>query len=273
MSNPFEFDNRVSFDEDTHTYTVDGTCLDTSVSDVVKAAFCKNEFQPSLIIQENLASWRGKPDSKYHNVVKGLDDEQAKSAILKLWETETNKGTLLHKWAEFTANGVAPYDTLQYMAKEQTQILTGWSILSSKGLKIVRTEHSIFYPPTDPWVGGQIDFLMSTANGYTIVDLKRTDKDLGSNAKSYGRTGTGPMSAYPDNPHMRYSLQQSLYCVMLEALTGKSVNEMYLLQVHPSLSQPNLIPCTDLRTEAVAMLQNRNTALPQIPGLEDSATH
>lgn len=260
--NPFDFDDRVTFDEDSHTYTVDGKKLTMSVSSIVKIGFPGGKFDPVLVIRRNLASWRSKPDSKYHDTVRGLSDADARAAIQRLWDGEAEKGTRLHKWAELVANEETPVDIISDMSQEQTQIMTGWAMFSCKGLEIVRTEHSIFYPPTDPWLGGQVDFLMHSDKGYTIVDLKRTDKDLDAQASSYGKTGAGPMSVYKDNDHMRYSLQQSLYGVLLEALTGEVVTDMFLLQVHPSFTHPKLIPCTDLRVEAQMLLNSLPPSLP-----------
>lgn len=260
--NPFDFDDRVTFDERDHTYTVDGKQLHMSVSDVVKLGFANNTFNPAVVIKKNLASWRSQQDSKYFKVVDGLADEDAYLAVRKVWDGDADKGTRLHKWAELTANDVTPADSLDEMAQEQTQILTGWAMLSAKGLQITRTEHSLFYPSKDPWLGGQVDFLMRGDAGFTIVDLKRSEKNLSAEAPAYGRKGVGPMSVYSDNAHMRYSLQQSLYAVLLEELTGDRVTDLYLLQVHPSQTHPKLIPCTDLRVEARAILSSLPPCLP-----------
>lgn len=262
--NPFEFDNAVSFDENTHTYTVNGLAVHASVSDAVKVGFADGGFNASLVIRKNLSSWRARPEHKLHQLVAGKSDAEATSAVTALWENEARLGTLIHKWAEEAANGAIPSEEgLEDMAREKVQILNGWGLLKKRGLSICRTEHSLFYPPVSPKVGGQADLLMLADGGaYAIVDLKRTQKDLSPGASSYGRVGVGCLAGVPDTPHHRYSLQQSCYAVMFEDLTGEKVESTYLLQVHGSLAHPRVIQCTDLRAEARALLDSMPPTLP-----------
>ena len=49
-----------------------------------------------------------------------------------------------------------------------------------------------------------------------MVDFKRTKKSIDANASAFGRTGAGPVSHVPETPFYKYSLQQSMYELMLE---------------------------------------------------------
>ena len=53
-----------------------------------------------------------------------------------------------------------------------------------------------------------------------MVDFKRTKKSIDANASAFGRTGAGPVSHVPATAFYKYSLQQSMYELMLEQTHG-----------------------------------------------------
>lgn len=250
--NSFAFDSRVEFEEERHEYHVDGVLVPRSVSAVVADGF-GDKFDPELTIARHLASWRNKRDSKYHAVVAGKTDEQAREAVLQMWEAGREAGTLLHKHAELLLNGEQP--SCGVSPAESELLLEGWSMLQKAGHQIVRTELSVFWPPRGKaHVAGQIDFLTRTPRGLAIVDLKRSSQDLTAGAYSYGRTGRGVLATVGHTKHMTYSLQLSLYAVMLTELLREPVAELLLLQLDPEEQRCRVIPCADLRPQAKALL-------------------
>jgi hypothetical protein len=245
--NPFTFDSRVTFDEPKHVYDVDQQRVGRSVTTLVKLAFADN-FDPVKIINKNLTTWRNNKSSKYHELVSGKTDQQAQEAILCKWEKGRDSGTDLHKSAELWMNGTMPPpgDEIDLFKK-------GWQKLQNLGHTACRTELSVFWDRLgEIRTAGQIDLLTCTRDGYAIVDIKRSDKNLTSVTPSFGRTGaTGTVFEHlDDTPHMRYSLQLSCYAEMFHNLTGETVTQMLLLQVDPGNNVVSVIPCTDLRQQA-----------------------
>jgi len=209
---PFDFDDRVEFQEEAHSYHVDGLLVLTSVSSVVKEGFA-DDFDAVAIVRKNLRKWRSDASSKYHHLVDEKTDAEAEKAVVGVWERGRDEGTALHKHAEMWLNGVSPIGDVPRV--EVDLLMRGWQILAARGHRIVRTELSVFWPPTGPAkLGGQIDFLTRTSGGLCIVDLKRSSKNLTASARAF-KNGVGPLSTVGDTPLMRYSLQLSLYAVML----------------------------------------------------------
>lgn len=250
-SQPFAFDSRVDFQEEQHVYFVDGRRVAVSVSDVVKRGF-RDTFDPAAVIRKNLDVWRSRASSKYHDLILDKTDDEAEAAILALWERGKDAGTALHKHAELWLNGQpVPGDVPK---EEVALLLRGWQLLQADGHEIVRTELSVFWPPRgEAKAAGMIDFLTRTDKGYAIVDLKRSSKDLTSSARAF-RNGVGALATVGDTSHMRYSLQLSLYAVMLQELTREPVGELLLLQVDPESGTVRVVPCCDLRAQARVLL-------------------
>lgn len=248
---PFDFDSRVTFEEEGHVYRVDGVLVPMSVSGIVKNGF-QDEFDGPAVVKKNLAGWRLKASSKYHGLVVDKSDEEAEAAVLALWNAGRDAGTALHRYAELWLNGQpAPED----VPREETELLLkGWTTLLSAGHSIVRTELAVFWPPRGPVkAAGQIDFLTRTSGGFAIVDLKRSGSDLTSGAHAF-RNGVGVLADVGATSHMKYSLQLSLYAVMLQELTRERVSEMLLLQVDPEAGTARVIPTADLRAQARVLL-------------------
>lgn len=249
--NPFDFDARVEFEEEEHEYHVDGRLVPTSVSSLVKEGFADN-FDAVAIVRKNLSKWRDDASSKYHDLVQEKTDEEAEKAVVEMWERGRDGGTALHKHAELWLND-AP--TIEGVPKAEVDLLLrGWQMLVARGHRIVRTELSVFWPPRGPTkVAGQIDFLTRTSAGLCIVDLKRSAKNLTASARAF-RNGVGSLATVGDTPLMRYSLQLSLYAVMLGELTREKIGELLLLQVDHERGTVRVVECVDLRAQARVLL-------------------
>ena len=128
------------------------------------------------------------------------------------------------------------------------------------GLVPARTEMSVFANDAegDAAVAGQIDLLMKDTEGqYHIVDFKRTTADLSPGAYSYGKKFLDDL---PINDHYKYSLQLAMYALMFELQTGVPIASMRLLQVHPDLPEARLIPTSDMKEHARALLESAGVA-------------
>ena len=97
VANPIAgLDARIGFEEDDHSYFIDGVLFEgPSVTSLASQSFAGEKFNGPAIIERYLPRWRADPDHKYHNVVRGLSDDDAMAAILKTWERMGTLGTLL----------------------------------------------------------------------------------------------------------------------------------------------------------------------------------
>ena len=255
--NPIEgLDDRVEFVERTHTYRVDGVKVNRSVTALLKSCFVHDEFNPVLVIQKNLASWRSKPTSKYHNLVRDKSDGEATAAVRQEWDRTRDLGTLLHKVIELKLNGVLddngiPDDVAPDMAQFEA-FLSEYADLTP-----VRTELCMFWESSDGnvSVAGQTDAIMKDSEGrHIVIDWKRVDQDLSADAHDWGRPGVGVMKGRSGNHLMQYSLQAHAYAEMFKKHTEIEIEACFLLQLHPSQSSFKLFRCPDLRKEALEML-------------------
>lgn len=256
--NPFRGDGDIVFDEPSHTYTVRGKRVPVSVTKLGSQAVPpEHRFDGRRVIAKNLTSWRNNASSKYHAMVAGVDDEKATKNVLSSWDKNRDAGTGMHKCFEHIMN-LEPVPRADEYTAEIAQLHVAMDSLV--GLVPARTEMSVFANDAqgDAAVAGQIDLLMKDADGhFHIVDFKRTAGDLSPNAFSFGKTFLGNL---PLNDHYKYSLQLAMYALMFELQTGVPVASMRLLQVHPDLGEARVIPTSDMKEHARALLEGAGVA-------------
>lgn len=249
-TNPLEFDDRIVLTAD-HRYILDGKHeAPLSVTKLIELQRSE-PFDEDEIIRKNLQTWRIRASSKYHSLVRGKTDEHASLAIKAIWRATADLGTSLHAQLELLCNDEActeperhRVELMQFAKLRRTH--HKW--------KPFRTELSLVGLAANgvPVVAGQLDLLARDEQGrYHIIDFKRTEKDLAPDAHGFGHTLLGR----PDNPHHRYSLQCSLYALLLRKQEGINVDGMYLLQLHPDLDDGVVTTATDLRVEARRLLR------------------
>ena len=258
QKNPFRGDPDIEFDDPSHTYTVRGKKVPISVTKLgTQAVPPEHRFDGRKVIAKNLTSWRNNASSKYHAMVADVDDEQATKNILSSWDRNRDAGTGMHKCFEQIMN-LEPVPRADEYAKEIAQFHVAMDSLI--GLMPARTEMSVFANDAqgDAAVAGQIDLLMKDAEGqYHIVDFKRTAADLSPGAYAFGKKFLDDL---PINDHYKYSLQLAMYALMFELQTGVPIASMRLLQVHPELDAARLIPTSDMKEHARALLEGAGGA-------------
>jgi len=69
VANPIAgLDARISFEEDDHSYFIDGVLFEgPSVTSLASQSFAGEKFNGPAIIERYLPRWRADPDHKYHN--------------------------------------------------------------------------------------------------------------------------------------------------------------------------------------------------------------
>lgn len=258
-------DDHVIYDDARHRYTVDGSVVPISVTSVIKKVLDERDFNPDLIIRKNLAAWRRNPRSKYGPIVAGHDDEQATEQIKKTWIDANRLGTQLHRRLEGLLNGEEMSDDGE-TDFEWPSVVGAVEELRSVGAIPFRTELSVFWRRSSDGAvvcAGQIDVLMKCGDGdsaeFVMIDLKRTDKSLSANEKPFdNKMCLAPLNNKFANEFVKYSLQLSMYAVMLKQCTGIEIapENRFLLRAHPSIEKADMIACACYDSEAQEILDS-----------------
>jgi ATP-dependent exoDNAse (exonuclease V) beta subunit len=102
-------------------------------------------------------------------------------------------------------------------------------------LKPYRTEWMIF--DEDVKLAGSIDMVYENPDGtLRIYDWKRS-KDI-TNKNNWNKFATNPLIQHlPDSNFWHYSLQLNTYKTILERKYGKIVTHLYLVRLHPDMTE------------------------------------
>ena len=170
---------------------------------------------------------------------RGGSDADAAAAIRRGWEQlgqeASRLGTALHLHAELHANGVVSVtDAPLELQREAEQF--GAFLRSKFGarLQALRTELAVAWRAEGgrAVTAGQVDCLYKDSEGCVImVDFKRvaSKHSLEPWARAFGGAyGRPPVELLPDTPFWRYSLQQSLYAVMLKQVRIEAATPMVI---------------------------------------------
>jgi len=190
---PFPREDRITFDEATHKYTIDGEIAPRSVTKLLHEY--ASEFDPNraLSAMKTGKDWE----------MKKLEFEDASDdAILKRWELKgqiaRSRGTLLHFHCEQMMNG----DIIEEPSPEFTQAQQIYAYLLGQGFEPYRAEVNIFHCGLR--VAGQPDALMKNKDGEVIIiDWKRT-KSMNTESRKALKY---PLEHIPDSNDWLYALQ------------------------------------------------------------------
>ena len=222
---PYSFDDAIVFNEEQHSYTVNGIRVPRSVTKVIASQVDEQPFDADFVIAKNLSSWRSKPHTEYGSIVQGKTDAEAKEFIKTLWNDTTRLGTNLHRRFEAALNGVeeAPDGETDLEFKLLQAEL---DCLRTEGWTPLRSELSMWWQRKDEVVcAGQLDALFEdgTASSfgrfetYEARPLTRTQNSV------HQRVPQGSARRVLRQRLYKYSLQQSCYAVMFKQRTGRSI--------------------------------------------------
>ncbi len=229
-----ERDSKISFNADSHTYTVGG-CELRSVTTVVADNFA--QFDADYWAQRKAPSL-------------GMSPEDVKAMWKRKGDEAAALGTAMHA-------GIEQYYLDRTMPDNDTAALFR-QFVETHQLNPYRTEWAIF--DEDYKVAGTLDFLDCTDGVFTIYDWKRSNKILDAAGEPvivspYGKYAFDPISDIPDTTYCHYALQVSIYRHILEKNYGLQIADCRLGIFHPAYSQPYVLDMPDLREAAVAVLQ------------------
>lgn len=235
----FGAEKRAKFYAPSHTYYIDGNKVDTSVTRVLHDAFNPVPFDADAIIAKNLANWRR---GRYAHLV-GSDDEVGEQ-IKAMWATAAPLGTAMHLWIELYLAGLDQEPD----SPETVQFKLWWDAEKKVAL---RTELIVWWENDGRVVcAGQIDALL---DDFTLLDWKRVEKDLSPTSRVYSYAQNPIIEHIPDTKYHRYSLQLSMYWVMMEQ-TYEFIAPGAMLVVFYSDAPARPIHVLDYRKEARLLL-------------------
>lgn len=218
VQNQHPRDRRIQFIRDCHLYLVDGVPVD-SVTTRIDSCF------PVF-------------DEQYHAKRKAVYAGCSPEEFLNKWAAEGSEaqqlGNMLHESIEKYYHGV-PFDPapeFHYFRRFQAD---------HAHLQPYRTEWRIF--DEQQLIAGTVDLVTSNADGtFDIYDWKRSKKVIDPNSglpltiDPYGKKGVGLFGTISDTSYNRYCLQQNVYRFILEKHYQIRIRNMYLVVMHPQLS-------------------------------------
>jgi len=239
-------DSRISLDEHTHTYYIDGNPYDLSVTSFIHGFF--EVFNEDNVIKKNYNKWQTNKHPIYFKL--------KPSEIKKMWEENRKKaadlGSLLHKDIELFYNGInTNNDSIEF-----NFFLNFHKRITGKLIPF-RTEWKIF--DEEYKIAGSIDMVyLNTEKTIVLCDWKRSKKIEKENKF---QTGKKPISHMQDTNYWHYSLQLNIYKYIIEKNYSLKVSNLILVFLHPDQLDYTLIKVPDLMNEVQNMLNIRKLDL------------
>ena len=216
-------DRHISFEEVEHVYTHDHLGRFSSWTETISSFFPPFDADAAA---ESVAAKQG----------------VAKEDVLSRWTHETDLGTQLHANIEHFLNGDA---------YTEDDVFSMFRVFYQEHRVVpYRTEWTIF--DEDARIAGTIDALDFHICPI-MLDWKRSknlffrDRLITDGYK--GAKGLGPLSHLPDCSYYHYAMQQSGYRYILETRYGISLQDCFLVVMHPTLSKYRIVRMPYLKKE------------------------
>ena len=254
-------DARISFEEESHTYTIDGSKEGwVSCTGFIHGFF--EEFDADAVIAKMMAS-RKWPESKYYG--------KTAEAIKAEWDATRDEaaaaGTRMHLDIEHWYNA----DPIGNLAADAWEANPGpeWDYFQAyeqkwripKGFTPYRSEWLVF--KEDIKLAGSIDMVYAKPDGtFAIYDWKRAKEMRYENSWQSGKT---PLDHLPDTNYWHYSIQLNIYRTLLEELYGVRVSELALVVLHPNNGSYQVVKVNRMEEEVEAMFEVRAEAVHKKP--------
>lgn len=222
----------ITLDHDSHTYSgADGTEY-TSVSRLI--AKYKEPFDADAVSQ-NVAKKEGRTP----------DEVRAE------WASAAPYGTAVHKqmedfftWQDSDTDLIDPYRKQLARWRDQDVTFHPEAILYLPGVNIAGTADLLVERPDGQW---------------SILDWK-TNKAIRTTGYK-GKKMRHPFEHLDDCNHVHYSLQLSLYALML----GRPIKHLNLVHIPRGQKTLKVIPCLDLRQEAGEIVADHVNEVSGVP--------
>jgi hypothetical protein len=278
-------DDGTQFNEEAHTYRVDGHLAASSVTQLIGRRFAA--FDADAVISKNLSGWRanGSKSAAVQAVLdECADDAEARERIKAAWTGAAEDGRDFHRCAELLLNEEPVPAELHASFERNYEHLERFVRHYRDHCKPFRTELVVFgkraeaeaaadaeavvpsVPPVP--VAGMIDalFVDRRTGDYLLLDWKRTKRFAPDETAYGGRKGTAEFANVPDTKFHKYSLQLAVYAKLLKACAGIDVGtNRVLVRFDPSGQGRDAIECVQATCEFDAaverMLRNEGVSL------------
>lgn len=239
-------DERITFQDEGHVYTVDGVPgTYTSVTTLI------HKFFPHFDADAVIAKITQYPKSAYF----GQDPQDIKDQ----WARATDLGSQLHAQIECFFDdlvGMGGISEIVAPSVEFGYFLDYFRDHVVGKMTPYRTEMYVF--DEDIQVCGSIDMLFCDPDDHHklwIVDWKRSKEIRKRNAFE---RGYGCLANFDNCNFITYSLQLNMYKYILEAKYGKTVIGMALVILHPNHSGYMVVPVDNMQAEIQKMLATKD---------------
>ena len=267
--NKHERDDRIQFEEETHTYTIDGTKEGwTSCTGFLHNFF--GHFDADAVIAKMMASPKWITSQYYGMTAEGIKKKWADKG-----KASSEAGTRMHLDIErcYNAMPAAPActytleDGLRGLAIDEWGPADGleWNYfcdyqqtyVEPRGWKPFRTEWLVFDP--EHKVAGSIDMIYLKPDGtLAIYDWKRIEE---LKTENRFQSGLGPVEHLPDTNYWHYSLQLNVYRYIIQKHYGFVVSELALVVLHPANESWRVAKLNFMDDEVTDMMAARARAL------------
>lgn len=237
-------DPNFRFDEESHTYTYHDPVTGKPV-------------QTFKSVTGFISQFKEKFDSDFWAKRKAMSSGKTQQEVLNEWktisETAMDLGTVVHKWIEDFYKGLDPVMPEDPIVRERIiQFKTLYETRLHK-LRPVRQEFRLF---SRKWgLAGTTDALFGLQSDYYVGDWK-TNKKFTTDKDSTGRRKKllWPFEDLWENSLNTYSIQLSLYRLILQEEAGFMTNGAFLVWIGPT-GKPELHKTVDLRDRLYTYLQ------------------
>lgn len=273
-------DERIQFNEEEHSYAIDGSKLGwSSCTQFIHNFF--GHFDPDTVIPKMM---RGRDWYKHPLYGKTVEEIKAiwaasgaeassagtrmhldieyfynSSHFADLWAKKKAANTLAIEPADFdkSVSCMKSDDNWTPNASPEWNMFKGYQEKIGSKMIPFRTEWLVFNE--DIKVAGSIDMLYMKKDGtYAIYDWKRA-KDIKMENKY--QAGLGPLSHLPDSNYWIYSMQLNVYRMILKLKYGMEINELALVILHPINDNWRVIKVNIMEQEVLDMFECRKRAL------------
>ncbi len=234
----------------------------TSATGMIKRRV--HEFESMKHAKRTVA--RGGTSAKYGRQLVGKTAEEIIAFWKEVGDEAAETGTRGHLWVEMFFNDCADFKSYEYtedpvLRHALRYFMALWATEFDGKIVPVLTEQNLFIPGV---FSGQADLFAQRvecrddpelSKHFICIDHKFSVKDLSPTAPAYDdKRMLGDCSSLVENKYSEYSLQQTLYAIVLMLYTDIAVTEFFIAQFHPIHGSYRWIPVKPLWEIARNML-------------------
>ena len=256
-------DKYIAFDEPTHKYYVNGSCIgNISCTGFIHEFF--GHFDAKAIIQK-MRKGPNWATSKYF----GKTDQEIMGEWSENGKQASAAGTAMHLAIEQFLHGAEERISPEIKETPEWNYFMKFWKECGHDLEPYRSEWEVFTDSLDPVQGerkiklcGSIDMVYRRKSDgkFVIYDWKRSKEIKADNPY---QSGLPPLEHLPDTNYWHYTLQLNVYKWILENYYGLEVADLYLVILHPDNSSYRRMRLSMLTDEVEDMIECRRRAVEQ----------